>query len=322
MPVYIPNQADINGILAGNQAAGARLIRGLEDGAPEARQSLKELYPHSGKAFVIGITGSPGVGKSTLVDKLITEFRQMEKKVAVIAIDPSSPVSGGAILGDRLRMQRHAADDKVFIRSMASRGRQGGLSRSTKDALIVLAAMAYDIIIIETAGAGQTEVDVSKLAHSVGIVTIPGTGDGIQAIKAGILETGDVYIVNKCERREAEAAIFELGMMLDYRHYAQNDWKPVILKTEALKGTGVRELAHAFLSHYEFLKQQGLLVQIQKEMDLAYFKTLVKDLALEKIMTAIKDSGEYHEAFRKIDTGEVNPLTAAEELIGLIRLNV
>jgi LAO/AO transport system kinase len=309
-------------ILAGNQAAGARMIRSLEDGDLKARQALKDLYSHTSKSFVIGITGSPGVGKSTLVDALITEFRQLQKKVAVIAVDPSSPVSGGAILGDRLRMQRHAADDKVFIRSMASRGRQGGLSRSTKDAVIVLAAMAYDIIIIETVGAGQSEVDVSELAHSVGIVTIPGTGDGIQAIKAGILETGDVYIVNKCERPEAEATVFELSMMLNYRSSDSTKWKPVIIKTEALKGHGVRELADTFLSHYEFLKQQGLLAQRQKEMDLAYFRTLIRDLTLEKIMAFIEESGDYHDASRKIDTGEVDPLSAAEELIGLIRLRV
>ena len=320
MPVYVPNQGDINDILAGKQTAGARLIRSIEDGDPGARQVLKALYPHAGQGFVIGITGSPGVGKSTLVDRLITEFRQLKKKVAVIAVDPSSPVSGGAILGDRLRMQKHASDDKVFIRSMASRGRQGGLSRTTKDAVIVLDAMGYDIIIIETAGAGQSEVDVSELAHSVGIISIPGAGDGIQAIKAGILETGDIYIVNKCERPEAEAAIFELSMMLDYRHYDQNDRKPVILKTEALKGTGVKELAGAFLSHYEFLKQKGLLAQKQKEMDLAYFKNLVRDLVLEKIITDMENSENYREAFNKIGTGGIDPLNAAEQVVGLINL--
>ena len=208
---------EVKDILSGNTLAGAKAIRLIEENDPKAFELLKQLYPHSGKAFILGITGSPGVGKSTLIDSMIMEFRKLDKKIAVIAVDPSSPVSGGAILGDRVRMQKHATDKNVFIRSMASRGEKGGLARTTKNAAIVLDAMGYEIIIIETVGAGQTQFDIKDLAHSIGIVTIPGSGDGIQTVKAGILETGDIFIVNKKDKPDCEQTFQQLNMMLGMR---------------------------------------------------------------------------------------------------------
>ncbi|WP_299981957.1 methylmalonyl Co-A mutase-associated GTPase MeaB [Desulfobacula sp.] len=302
----------VKDILAGNQRSGARMIRLIEDNDPNVFELLKELYSHACHAFIIGITGSPGVGKSTLIDALISEFRKLDLTVAVIAVDPTSPFSGGAILGDRLRMQRHATDKGVFIRSMASRGQKGGLSRATKDAAIILDAMGYEIIIIETVGAGQADFDITSLAHSTGIVTIPGTGDGIQAVKAGILETGDVFIVNKSDKPDADASVYELQMMISMRKLLETDWTPRVLKTIAQNGTGVKELANAFLFHFDFMKKNSLMDQKRKEQELLYFKTILKDLTLEKLLLFMETSEEYREVLKKIQSCAIDPLSAAE----------
>jgi len=294
------------------------MIRLIEENDLSSFELLKALYPHSGKAFIIGITGSPGVGKSTLIDALIFEFRKLEMKVGVIAVDPTSPYSGGAILGDRLRMQRHATDDGVFIRSMASRGQKGGLSRATKDAAIVLDAMGHDIIIIETVGAGQGEFDIAHLAHSTGIVTIPGIGDGIQAVKAGILETGDIFIVNKSDKPDAEASVFQLNMMIGMRRPLEGGWTPKVLKTRALDGTGVEILAKTFLSHFDFMKKQGLMDQKRKKLEHLYFQSLLTDLTLEKILLFMNDSKYFREALNNIESRRIDPITAAQLVVNKI----
>ena len=294
------------------------MIRLIEENDLSSFDLLKALYPHSGKAFIIGITGSPGVGKSTLIDALIYEFRKLEMKVGVIAVDPTSPYSGGAILGDRLRMQRHATDDGVFIRSMASRGQKGGLSRATKDAAIVLDAMGHDIIIIETVGSGQGEFDIAHLAHSTGIVSIPGTGDGIQAVKAGILETGDIFIVNKSDRPDAEASVFQLDMMIGMRRPLEGGWTPKVLKTRALDGTGVEILAKTFLSHFDFMKKQGLMDQKRKKLEHLYFQSLLTELTLEKILLFMNDSKVFREALNNIESRRIDPITAAQLVVNKI----
>jgi LAO/AO transport system kinase len=312
----------VKDILSGNSLAGARAIRLIEENDPKAFELLKQLYPHSGNAFIIGITGSPGVGKSTLIDSLIMEFRKLDKKIAVIAVDPSSPVSGGAILGDRVRMQKHATDKNVFIRSMASRGEKGGLARTTKDAAIVLDAMGYEIIIIETVGAGQTQFDIKDLAHSIGIVTNPGAGDGIQTVKAGILETGDIFIVNKSDKPDCEQTFQQLNMMLNMKADSKTNtkitWAPKVLKTNAQTGDSVKELADIFLDHFDFMGKSTALKTKQKEMENSYFNELLKDLTIHKILGFIKTSDKYGAVLKKIQSREIDPLSAAQILTDTI----
>jgi LAO/AO transport system kinase len=306
---------DIARILAGNQRAGAQMIRLIEAGDPRVPELLRDLYPHSGKAFIIGITGSPGTGKSTLINGLITQFRKQDVKVGVIAVDPTSPFSGGAILGDRLRMQTHATDEKVFIRSMASRGQTGGLSRATRDAALVLDAMGYHIILIETVGAGQGDFEVSFLAHSTGIVTVPGTCDGIQAVKAGILETGDIFIVNKGDMADADISLHQLSMMIEMGRTDRTGWKPRVLKTNGLDGQGLAALAEAFLSHYAFMKKNTLIEKKRKEQETLYFTSLVRALTLEKIMGFMETAPEYRQILNQLESREMDPFTAAQQVV-------
>ncbi len=311
---------EIKDILSGDQRCGSKLIRMIEDCDPKGFELLKQLYSHAGNAFVIGVTGAPGVGKSSLIDALIAEFRNSGFKVGVIAVDPSSPYSGGAILGDRIRMQRHAGDENVFIRSMASRGKKGGLSQAAGSAALVLDAMGYDIIMIETVGAGQSEFDIADIAHCTAIVTIAESGDGVQAAKAGILETGHIFIVNKADRSETDAgnAGRRLEMMLEMKKPREDGWKCKVLITSAAGKTGIKKLAQAFLDRRKFMeKDSRMQAQIQK-IKTIYFRDFFRDLAMEKIMESLEKSDEFNCQIRKINSGLTDPITAARKMADMV----
>ncbi|MGD9819540.1 MAG: methylmalonyl Co-A mutase-associated GTPase MeaB, partial [Desulfomonilaceae bacterium] len=246
-------------VLQGDVRATAKLIRRIDDGDPGVIEELSTLYPHNKNAYVIGFTGSPGVGKSTLVDRIVGRFRSRGSTVGILAIDPTSPFSGGAILGDRIRMQKHFLDEGVFIRSLATRGKFGGLTRSTADAIVVLDAMGKDVIIVETVGVGQDEVDIVHSAHTTVLVTIPGMGDDIQAIKAGLMEIGDLFVVNKADREGSQKTVREIKSMLKMSgaRYNSLGWEPPVITSGAIEDIGVDEVFEAIVAHKQFLDDKG-----------------------------------------------------------------
>ena len=308
-------KTDPQKVLQGNQLAGGRLIRLLEEGAPEGIACLKAVFPHTGNAFVLGITGPAGSGKSTLVAHIIAEFRRRDLKVGVVAVDPSSPLSGGAFLGDRLRMRQHTEDEGVFIRSMATRGHLGGLSRTTRETVMVLDAMGYDVVIIETVGVGQDEVEIANFAHTTAIVCIPGLGDDIQTMKAGLLEVGDVFIVNKADRPGADDEVTRLESMLEMGTIPEDGWKPPVLQTVAVKGEGIAQLVDVFLRHRKFQMDSGQFKAHNSEQTLRFVRSLVMEMAADKIFENAEDSSAYQTLLGNLDKRKIDPFTAAEKLV-------
>jgi LAO/AO transport system kinase len=304
----------IDKILAGDIRTAARLMRDLDDREPAALATLKALFPHTGNAYMVGITGNPGSGKSTVVDALIGHYREAGERVGVVAVDPTSPFSGGAILGDRIRMQRHALDPGVFIRSVATRGHLGGLSRSTFDIANVLDAMGFQRILIETVGVGQDEVDVMKAAHTTVVVTVPGLGDDIQAIKSGLLEVADVLVVNKSDREGADRTERDLMHMLDLR--ATGERKQVeIVRTIATRATGIPELAKAIQAHRDRVWSGPDAAGRNVARAAAHLGELVRALLSDRAAKALSARGGLTEVAQTVVDKRADPWTLAEQLV-------
>ncbi len=313
-------------LLSGDRRALARMVTLIENESPQARRYLAELHQSAGRAHIIGVTGAPGAGKSTLVTHLVREFRRRDRKIGIVAVDPSSPFSGGAILGDRIRMMELAGDPNVFIRSMASRGSLGGLSASTRDVVRALDAAGYNPIIIETIGAGQAEVEVMRAAHTVLVVSAPGMGDEVQAIKAGILEIADIFVVSKADKPGADQTVAELAMLLSLdplrRQHDKSKpyWRIPVLKTSAIKEQGITQLVNAIEQHYQYLVESGMLTnRTQRQV-----RSEVESLVLHAVILALKarvTETEWQQLMEDITSRERDPYSVAIELQKRIGLN-
>ena len=301
-----------DGVLAGDARAIARAISLVEDEAPDAAALVREVFARTGHAYLVGVTGPPGAGKSTLVDRLTADYRK-SSTVGILAVDPTSPFSGGAVLGDRLRMQSHAADEGVFIRSMATRGHLGGLARATADAALVLDAAGKDIVIIETVGVGQAEVDIVRTADVSIVVLVPGAGDDVQALKAGIMEIADIFVVNKADRDGADRLVSSIEGNLSLQTFLPGQWRPPIVKTVATRGAGIPDLVAAINT----FRARSQPVNALRRHDRS--ESRLRDLLSQRVMARLEESawgkGEVAAMVDRVAAREIDPYSAADQLL-------
>jgi LAO/AO transport system kinase len=302
-------------ILDGDRRAASRLMTLLEEGDPVAKEAMKLLYPYTGKGAVLGITGGAGSGKSTLIDQLIQKFRELGKKVGAVVVDPSSPFSGGAFLGDRLRMQRHTRDPEVFIRSMASRGYLGGLSRATWETIRVMESMGMDTIIVETIGAGQDEVDVIQVVQTCILVLTPAMGDDIQALKAGLMEIGHIIVINKSDLDGAIQTLRGVESAISLKNFPEGSWRPRIVSTIATTGKGIDELMQTIKEHQDYLRNVKSFEHTQSQR-VEYELGLIFRDELERIVfKGLKGTGRKRKYIQEIVEGKTNPYSVIEEIL-------
>lgn len=299
---------------AGDRRALAKLITLVENSADETNEIMSEIYPLIGNAYILGITGPPGAGKSTLVDNLLSFWRKEGHKVGAILIDPSSPFTGGALLGDRIRMQRHALDEGVYIRSLGSRGSHGGLSRATRQVVQLLDAFGFDLILIETVGVGQTELDIMELADTTIVILGPESGDTVQTMKAGLMEIADIFVVNKADREGASRMVTEIASMLELKENAQGQWKPPVLSCQANKGIGIEEITKAVQEHREYLEKNNLREEHRRVLRKDELTAIILDKVRSQIMKSAKD-GELKRFFEDVEENRENPYNTAKKII-------
>ncbi len=300
--------------MGGQAVAVARLISLVEDSSPLLREVMAALGPYPGEAHVVGLTGAPGVGKSTTTSALVTQWRRVGLRVAVLAVDPSSPFSGGALLGDRIRMSEHADDPGVFIRSMASRGQLGGLARATPQAVRVLDAAGYDVVLIETVGVGQSEIEIAQQADTIVVLLAPGMGDGIQAAKAGLLEIGDVYVVNKADREGAGVVRHDLRSMLSLSPRRDGAWDRPVLKASAQLGSGIDEIVRAIAEHRDYSQRSGEWTRRRLRRQRAEIEALALTM-LRARWGQLDQDGQLGRVVERVVRGEQDVYAAADELL-------